>query len=434
MAATYARQTRIGIVLAGLFFAAGMANGPVARAADEDKNPLRAELLKLNNATTEDIQNAKFRALLKDRAKAKKAVAEAAKMMKEAKDEKPFNYNGTLIIGRAAHVLKEYDTAEKFYEYQIELANKVKSGKKILDAYDSLIGLYSDAKRYDEAVETCEKVLDMVAPKEVAEAKPFIIAQLIQIKARQGKTDEALNIAKNLIAASTPAGKWFFLRLRGMVEREAGKLDDAIKTFNEVIDQLDASKGLPAEEKDKYKDAARYALSGLFVENKEIDKAAKQLQMLVKRNPDSATYKNDLGFIWSDNDMNLEESEKLILEALALDKKEKEKLKAEGKLEEVKENAAYLDSLGWVLFKQKKYKEALDPLKKAAADEFDGNHLEIWDHLGDCYSALGKKKEAIDAWVSALKMEDLTKRDGERRRKVSEKIKKAKTELAGDKK
>ena len=47
------------------------------------------------------------------------------------------------------------------------------------------------------------------------------------------------------------------------------------------------------------------------------------------------------------------------------DKKEKEKLKEEGKFDEVKENAAYLDSLGWVLFKQKKYKEALEPLKKA---------------------------------------------------------------------
>ena len=129
--------------------------------------------------------------------------------------------------------------------------------------------------------------------------------------------------------------------------------------------------------------------------------------------------------------MNLEESEKLIKEALDLDKKEKEKLKKEGKIDEVKENAAYLDSLGWVLFKQKKYKEALEPLKKAAADEDDGNHLEIWDHLADCHMALGQKKEAIAAWEKALKMEDLSKRDGERRRKVSEKLKKAKDREGG---
>ena len=43
---------------------------------------------------------------------------------------------------------------------------------------------------------------------------------------------------------------------------------------------------------------------------------------------------------------------------------------------------------------------------------------------------LGKKKEAIASWEKALKMEDLSKRDGERRRKVSEKLKKTKAELA----
>jgi tetratricopeptide (TPR) repeat protein len=160
-----------------------------------------------------------------------------------------------------------------------------------------------------------------------------------------------------------------------------------------------------------------------------VEKAATQLQTLVKKHPDNATYKNDLGFIWSDHDMNLEESEKLIREALELDKKEKEKLKADGKLDEVTENAAYLDSLGWVLYKQKKYKEALPYLVKAAADEDDGNHLEIWDHLADCHMALGQPKEAVAAWEKGLKMEDISKRDAERRRKVTEKLRKARAEL-----
>ncbi len=81
-----------------------------------------------------------------------------------------------------------------------------------------------------------------------------------------------------------------------------------------------------------------------------------------------------------------------------------------------------------MLFKQKKYAEALVPLKEAAADDDDGSHLEIWDHLADCHMALGQKKEAIAAWEKALKYEDLSKRDGERRRKVSEKLKKARAE------
>src|SRR6476619_1310031 len=98
MGATSKRWPRSAVIAVG-FLMTVVAMGP-RTAADEEKNPLRAELLKLNNATTEELQNARLRALIKDRTKAKKAVAEAAKMMKEAKDQKPFNYNGSLILGK----------------------------------------------------------------------------------------------------------------------------------------------------------------------------------------------------------------------------------------------------------------------------------------------------------------------------------------------
>ncbi len=421
------RWLRIGTLLTGLALFAGSAAAGQADDKDEKKpDPQRAELLKLNGATTEDTQLAKLRELVKDREKARKAVAEAAKMMKEAKDEKPFNLNGITILSRAAHILKDYDTAEKFYDHQIELATKVKSGPKMLAAYENLLDMYFDAKRYSDVVETCEKIVDLRGPKELEDAKPFVLERLIQAKAKQGKFDEAMNMTKGLLELTDNA--WYFLQLKGWVQRENGKIDDAITTYSDVLDKVDAAKELKGDAKDRLKDRIRYTLSGLHVENKDIEKAAKQLQTLIKRNPESPTYKNDLGFIWCDNDMNLAESEKLIKEALELDRKTQEKAKADGKIDEVKENAAYLDSLGWVLFKQKKYKEALEYLKKAAADEDEGNHLEIWDHLADCHMALGQKKEAIEAWQKALKMEDISKRDAERRRKVTDKLKKARAE------
>ncbi|MBA4189331.1 MAG: hypothetical protein C0467_15145 [Planctomycetaceae bacterium] len=428
MVATFGRWPRIGLLAAGLFLFASSEDSR-SRADDKKPDPLRESLLKLNGATTEETQTAKLRELIKDKAKAKKAIAEAVKMMKEAKEEdKPFNYNGAVILARAAHILHENAAAERFYEHQVELATKLKSGAKILSGYEGLIDLNWELKRYDQVVEVCEKLVDMKGPMEVENAKPFIIERLVQAKAKQGKIDEALTMTKGLLELTNDA--WYFLQLKGWVQREGGKIDDAITTYTEVLDKLDGEKNLKADAKDRLKDRIHYTLSGLHVENKQIEKGAKHLQELIKRNPDSATYKNDLGFIWCDNDLNLEEAEKLIKEALAIDLKEKKKLKDDGKLDEVKENAAYLDSLGWVLFKQKKYKEALEPLKKASLDEEEGSHLEIWDHLADCYMALGDKKAAITSWEKALKMEDLSKRDGERRRKVSEKLKKARMEAA----
>lgn len=395
--------------------------------ADEEKNPLREELLALNSVTGEDAQKAKLRALIKDREKAKKLAAEAGKMLKDAKGkDNPFNYNGALLVSRVAHVAKQYDVAEPLYEHLIETATKLKSGEKMVSAYAGLIGLYVDTKKYAQAAEVCEKVLDTMGPEEFEVRKPLVLEQLVQLRAKEGNFKEALRLADQLLDASKGRGlEWHYLQVKGRVFREQGKFAEAIDLYKDALDKVDAFKPLTAEEKAQEKDDIRYALSGLYVDNKEIDKAAKELQTLIKRNPDSATYKNDLGFIWCDNDMNLEESEKLIKEAIDLDKKAQEKLLADKKIDKVEPNAAYLDSLGWVLFKQKKYKEALEPLKQAAADEDEGNHLEIWDHLADCHMALGQKKEAIAAWEKGLKCEDVSKRDVERRRKVSEKLRDA---------
>ena len=65
------------------------------------------------------------------------------------------------------------------------------------------------------------------------------------------------------------------------------------------------------------------------------------------------------------------------------------------------ENAAYLDSLGWVLFKLGKTKEAQGHLEKATQLP-SGGDATIWDHLGDCYARNDKPKQARDAWQKAL--------------------------------
>ncbi|QJW92802.1 tetratricopeptide repeat protein [Frigoriglobus tundricola] len=398
--------------------------GATVAAKDDEKNPLREELLKLNSITGEEAQRTRLVALAKDKEKAKKLVAEAGKMLKEAKGkESPFNYNSTSMLARLALFNKQYDSAEKFYNALIESATRLKSGSKMTAAYHGLIDVYLESKQYALASETCEKAIDAAGPKEFEDEKIFYVEKFIKSLAKEEKFDEALRQAERLVKETE--GSWYFLQTKGWVLREQGKLPAAIEAYTESLEKIDENKALEPKVRDRFKDVTRYILTGLYVDNKDVEKAAKELQTLIKRNPDNPTYKNDLGFIWCDHDMNLDESEKLIKDALDLDKKAQEKAKADGDIEEVKPNAAYLDSLGWVYFKQKKYKEALEPLKQASADAEDGAHLEIWDHLADCYMALGQKKDAIATWEKGLKYEDLSKRDTERRRKVSEKLKKA---------
>ena len=419
---------QIGAFALGLsIFAAGFsgraddAKSAASKAQATDEG-LKEQLLKLNRVDTEEAQTAKLRDLVKDKDRAKKAVTLAARMQKAEKGrDKPFDFGASIILARAAHIVKDYPTAEYFYTHCAETATRLESGEKMLQAYDGLIDLNWDQKKYQEVVDICERFVEIKGPKEVDNAKPFVLERLIQAKAKQGNHDEALRITEGLLQLTE--GGWYFLQVKGWVQRDAGKFGDAIDTYTESLDKLDAEKGMAPDAKKRLKDRVRYILSGLYVDNDEIDKAAEQLKTLMKGDPENPTYKIDLGFFWADHDKNLEESEKLIREALDLDKERQEQLVKEGKLDEVKENAAYLDSMGWVLFKQKKYKEALPYLQKAAADEEDGSHLEIWDHLGEVYMALDRKKEAIDAWQKGLTMEDISRRDIERRKKVIAKLK-----------
>jgi tetratricopeptide (TPR) repeat protein len=265
----------------------------------------------------------------------------------------------------------------------------------------------------------------------LSNAKLFVLERQIHAIAKQGDTDRAMERAERLIKVFE--GGWYFLQIKAWVQREAGKLDDAIKTYKEVIDLLEQNDELEKETRERFIRNTKYVLSGVYLDNDQLDKSTEILQQLIKADPENPTFYNDLGFLWADHDMKLDESEKLIRKAIELDLAAKKKLAEEGKIdpEQAKRtNPAYADSLGWVLYKKGKYEEALPYLEEAAyGDDEESRHIEIWDHLGDTLLALGRKQEALETFQKALKMDDMTKKDVERRKKVTEKINKLKAEL-----
>lgn len=121
---------------------------------------------------------------------------------------------------------------------------------------------------------------------------------------------------------------------------------------------------------------------------KNIEQAVGYFRKSLELDPDLVEAFNYLGYMWAERGENLNEAHDLIEKALKADPR----------------NAAYLDSMAWVLFKQNKPAEALPYMKKAIelTPEPDATLL---DHLGDILAAMKKPAEARDAWQKALKLE-----------------------------
>ena len=108
----------------------------------------------------------------------------------------------------------------------------------------------------------------------------------------------------------------------------------------------------------------RYATASVYEEQGKVAAALRELSLVVKARPNDPAALNALGFTLADHDKDLPKARKLIERAHAAAPK----------------NAAILDSMGWVLFRQGRASEALPYLSAAYADDHDGD---IAAHLGE---------------------------------------------------
>lgn len=113
-----------------------------------------------------------------------------------------------------------------------------------------------------------------------------------------------------------------------------------------------------------------------------LDDAIGAYRYAVSQWPDSPLSLNALGYTLADRTDRLNEAEKLIRKALRYSP----------------ESPAIIDSLGWVLYKQGEYEEALEQLN-IAYDRFPDP--EVASHLVDVLSELNRHEEALELLVSA---------------------------------
>jgi len=131
--------------------------------------------------------------------------------------------------------------------------------------------------------------------------------------------------------------------------------------------------------------------------------AIENLRKAIELSPESPEAYNYLGYIFAEEEMNMDEAVQLIKKALELDP----------------ENPAYIDSLGWVYYKKGMVEEAVEELKKAASLEKEDPTIR--DHLGDAYYKKGLFDKARIQWEKSLELNP-------DRKDIRQKIKKVKNQ------
>lgn len=160
------------------------------------------------------------------------------------------------------------------------------------------------------------------------------------------------------------------LAARARIYADSGDLAQALDVLDRSILQYPDSVDL------------RYAMASTQEDSGRIDAALHELSALLRARPDDPAALNALGYTLADHYKHLARAHALIARAYAAAPK----------------NAAILDSLGWVLFRQGHGEQALPYLSTAYADDRGGD---IAAHYGEVLWTLGHRADADRIWSAA---------------------------------
>lgn len=200
--------------------------------------------------------------------------------------------------------------------------------------------------------------------RQVAGGEQYVPARsrAAQILMQQGKPDDARALLRDT-RGGTPAERTQLILAESQLLREAGRHNDAYIVLDRALTAQPNDTELLYEA----------ALTAERIGKPELLET--HLKQLLSLKPDHAHALNALGYSLAERNLRLPEAHDLIARALAL----------------APEDPFIMDSMGWVLYRQGKFAEALQTLERAYRIKADP---EIAAHLGEVLWVLGRKDEA----------------------------------------
>lgn len=270
-------------------------------------------------------------------------------------------------MGLALASVGQFERAAPYLKKAIE---DIDNKRVKLDLRAKLASVYEQLRRFDEAAEQLTECIKAVDPKDSIVYRTDLCSAL----EAAGKHTDAENTLKSILAipdfkATGHAELGLFYDRRGKTDQAVGQLRLAIKLA-------------PGKQSIRYRVHLSLALSGAG----RHDQAEQALLEARKLFPENPSVNNALAWHYAERGIKLDEAIALVRKAI----------------KSQPTNPYYIDTLGWIHFKQGRNQAALAELRKAATLSRDGI---IWEHLGDVYMALGRRDEAKERWLRSLEFD-----------------------------
>ncbi len=222
--------------------------------------------------------------------------------------------------------------------------------------------------------------------------KWFSNKQISRILVKEEKEKEAIKLLKETYNKLSIKGVYETFDFAEFLKNNE-EFKDSIKYYTKILNEIDKSHPLYPEVTDGR--GVAYERTG------EWDKAEKDLLASLEASPNQAYVINYLAYSWIEKGIKIKKS----LEMLE-------------KANKLRSNDPYIiDSLGWALFKLKRYRESKDYLQSAVR-LMPGDPV-VNDHFGDVLWKNGKKIQARYYWNYVLSLE---KTEDELKKNIEEKL------------
>jgi len=319
----------------------------------------RQQALEYLAQTTERLPNdveigSEYARMLIEQDRIKEALEHIEKLIKIAPRNAELVFNAAVLSLQE----KDYAKAEAYFKRDLKL------GKRLQESNFYLGQLAEERKDFKTAINRYSTV-------KYGEWYFRSQVRVVRILAQTGELKKARDYIRSIRTEGGKQGLQLEL-LEGRILTEANLYQEAKAHYTELL-------------KDRPNETTILYERGIVEEKlDELDAAESDFQAILKNEPKNAQVLNALGYTLADRTQRYEEALSYIKRAFELEPND----------------AAVMDSMGWVQYRLGNYNDAIEHLQKANEMEEDP---EIAAHFGEVLWVVGDKEKAKKIWDESLK-------------------------------